>query len=57
MIIFQNNTDKYRKVFLSDIDDVYMFKDIFSTFDEDEIIINSLIMINIMQYGTEFQDF
>ena len=36
----KNNTDKYRKVFLSDIDDVYMFKDIFSTFDEDEIIIN-----------------
>ena len=36
----KNNTNKYKKVFLSDIDDVYMFRDIFSTFNEDEIIIN-----------------
>ena len=36
----KNNTNKYKKVFLSDIDDVYMFRDIFSTFDENEIIIN-----------------
>lgn len=35
-----NNTNQYKKVFLSDIDDVYMFSDIFSTFNEDEIIIN-----------------
>ena len=34
------NSNKYKRVFLSDIDDVYMFNDIFSTFDEDEIIIN-----------------
>jgi len=31
---------KYKRVFLSDIDDVYMFNDIFSTFTEDDIIIN-----------------
>ena len=36
----KNNINKYKKVFLSDIDDVYMFRDIFSTFNEDEIIIN-----------------
>ena len=36
----KNNTDKYKKVFLSDIDDVFMFNDIFSTFSEEEIIIN-----------------
>lgn len=35
----KNNIHKYNKVFLSDIDDVYMFRDIFSTFKEDEIII------------------
>ena len=34
------NANKYKRVFLSDIDDVYMFNDIFSTFNEDEIIIN-----------------
>ena len=34
------NTNKYKRVFLSDIDDVYMFNDIFSTFNEHEIIIN-----------------
>ena len=33
-------THKYKRVFLSDIDDVYMFNDIFSTFSEDEIIIS-----------------
>ena len=36
----KNNINKYKKVFLSDIDDVYMFRDIFSTFNENEIIIN-----------------
>ena len=36
----KNNSHKYKKIFLSDIDDVYMFRDIFSTFNEDEIIIN-----------------
>ena len=36
----KNNSKKYKKVFLSDIDDVFMFSDIFSTFKEDEIIIN-----------------
>lgn len=36
----KSNINKYKRVFLSDIDDVYMFKDIFSTFNEDEIIIN-----------------
>jgi len=36
----KNNRNKYKKVFLSDIDDVYMFNDIFSTFGENEIIIN-----------------
>ena len=36
----KNNTNQYKKVFLSDIDDVYIFNDIFSTFSEDEIIIN-----------------
>lgn len=36
----KNNSNKYKKVFLSDIDDVYMFRDIFSTFHEDEIVIN-----------------
>lgn len=36
----KNNSNKYKRVFLSDIDDVYMFRDIFSTFNEDEIIIN-----------------
>ena len=36
----KNNQYQYKKVFLSDIDDVYMFRDIFSTFNEDEIIIN-----------------
>ena len=43
MVIYdflKNHSNQYKKVFLSDIDDVYMFKDIFSTFDEDEIIIN-----------------
>ena len=30
----------YKRVFLSDIDDVLMFRDIFSTFNEEEIIIN-----------------
>jgi hypothetical protein len=34
------NSNKYKRVFLSDIDDVYMFNDIFSTFNEHEIIIN-----------------
>ena len=34
------NSKKYRRVFLSNIDDVYMFNDIFSTFNEHEIIIN-----------------
>ena len=34
------NSKKYKRVFLSDIDDVYMFNDIFSTFNENEIIIN-----------------
>jgi hypothetical protein len=34
------NVNKYKRVFLSDIDDVYIFNDIFSTFNEDEIIIN-----------------
>jgi hypothetical protein len=34
------NINKYKRVFLSDIDDVYMFNDIFSTFNENEIIIN-----------------
>ena len=45
MVIYdflKNNSKHYKKVFLSDIDDVYMFKDIFSTFDEDEIIINNI---------------
>lgn len=36
----KSNINKYKRVFLSDIDDVYMFNDIFSTFNEDEIIIN-----------------
>ena len=36
----KNSTSKYKRVFLSDIDDVYMFRDIFSTFNDDEIIIN-----------------
>jgi hypothetical protein len=35
------NSKKYKRVFLSDIDDVYMFNDIFSTFNEHEIIINN----------------
>ena len=35
-----NNSNKYKKVFLSDIDDVFIFNDIFSTFNEEEIIIN-----------------
>ena len=35
------NANKYKRVFLSDIDDVYMFNDIFSTFNEHEIIINN----------------
>ena len=35
------NVNKYKRVFLSDIDDVYMFNDIFSTFNEHEIIINN----------------
>ena len=39
----KKNINKYKKVFLSDIDDVYMFRDIFSTFDENEIIINYII--------------
>jgi len=34
------NSKKYRRVFLSDLDDIYMFNDIFSTFNEDEIIIS-----------------
>ena len=34
------NSKKYRRVFLSNIDDVYMFNDIFSTFNEDQIIVN-----------------
>ena len=36
----KNNCKIYERVFLSDIDDVFMFRDIFSTFNEDEIIIN-----------------
>ena len=36
----KNNSNIYERVFLSDIDDVFMFRDIFSTFNEDEIIIN-----------------
>lgn len=36
----KKNIHKYKRVFLSDISDVYMFNDIFSTFNEDEIIIN-----------------
>ena len=36
----KKNAHKYKRVFLSDISDVYMFNDIFSTFNEDEIIIN-----------------
>ena len=36
----KNNSRIYKRVFLSDIDDVLMFKDIFSTFNENEIIIN-----------------
>ena len=40
----KNNTNQYKKVFLSDIDDVYIFRDIFSTFSEDEIIINNIIL-------------
>ena len=35
---------KYKKVFLSDIDDVYMFGDIFSTFKEDDIFINNIFV-------------
>lgn len=41
----KNNNNKYKKIFLSDIDDVYMFRDIFSTFNEDEIIIKILWFI------------
>jgi hypothetical protein len=36
----KNNSNIYERVFLSDIDDVVMFEDIFSTFNEEEIIIN-----------------
>ena len=36
----KNNSNIYERVFLSDIDDVFMFRDIFSTFNEEEIIIN-----------------
>jgi hypothetical protein len=36
----KNNSYIYERVFLSDIDDVIMFRDIFSTFNEEEIIIN-----------------
>ena len=36
----KTNVNKYKRVFLSDIDDVYMFNDIFSTFNENEVIIN-----------------
>ena len=36
----KNNSNIYQRVFLSDIDDVFMFRDIFSTFNEEEIIIN-----------------
>ena len=36
----KNNSNIYERVFLSDIDDVVMFRDIFSTFNEEEIIIN-----------------
>ena len=44
------NVHKYKRVFLSDIDDVYMFNDIFSTFNEEEIIINKQCFI----FETEF---
>ena len=36
----KNNSNLYERVFLSDIDDVFMFNDIFSTFNENEIVIN-----------------
>jgi hypothetical protein len=36
----KKNANKYKRIFLSDIDDVYILRDIFSTFNEDEIIIN-----------------
>ena len=38
----KNNINNYKRVFLSDIDDVFMFRDVFSTFNEDEIIINKI---------------
>ena len=44
------NADKYKRVFLSDIDDVYMFNDIFSTFNEEEIIINKQCFIFESEY-------
>ena len=36
----KSNANKYKRVFLSDISDVYMFNDIFSTFNENEVTIN-----------------
>ena len=36
----KSNANKYKRVFLPDICDVYMFNDIFSTFNENEVIIH-----------------